>query len=54
MIFLAAKHLGVIHKVRTQLTWAVHYRGHLPAPVRIKSARAPTGSIDSKYKEPGD
>ena len=54
MMFLAAKHLGFIHKVRTQITWAIHYRGHLPEPVRIKSARAPTGSIDSKNKAPGD
>ena len=54
MMFLAAKHLGVIHKVCMQITWAVHYRGHLPEPVRIKSARAPIGSLGSKYKEPGD
>ena len=46
--------LAAIHKVRTHRTWTVHCRGYLSEPVRIKSARAPTGSLGSRQNEPGN
>ena len=41
---------GAIHKVRTLRTSAVHCRGYLLEPVRIKSTQAPTGSHGSGKK----
>ena len=46
--------VGTIQKVRTHRTWAVHCRGYLSEPVRIKSAWAPTGSVGSRQKQPGN
>ena len=46
--------IGDIQKIRTHRNWTVHCLGCLSKPVWIKSAWAPTGSLGSRQKQPGN